>query len=132
MICDGCEQILGPEVPSYKGVIYRNGIWSADFAFTSDINAPLDVSDWEFRADLKKSPSSDSVAAFEFEHADENHRVIATIDPEDRRVIPCGEKATDRASQYMADFLALPAGETEWQVLFRAEFSVVDGVTSDA
>lgn len=132
MTCNSCDAILGPDVCILRGRIYRNGEWRGLITFRDEDGDPVDVSGWDFRAQLKRHPDdSTAVADFIFSDGPATNQQFIEIDEAVRRAIPCGRRETDSDSQYVADFLGRPTSLDQFRILFRTNFSIVFGVTDD-
>jgi hypothetical protein len=101
--------MLGPNVQTETFKIYRNGRWSMKLRFKDrSTGAAINVTSWNFRGQLRKTPNSPTIAAsFTFDKtAAATGEVAATIDPTVRRALTCGPYPTDPESQYWTDILA--------------------------
>ena len=126
--------MLGPSVTQTPMAIYRNGEWSVLLKIKNrTTGAVVDITNWRFRATLKKDPNSATAAAqFQFSVVDAAQgQVRMTIEASVRRAIPCGPYPDDAESQYWYDVLAASGATAPFFMVTKGPAEVHVGVTSD-
>jgi hypothetical protein len=126
--------MLGPSVTKTPMAIYRNGEWSVLLKIKNRTTGlAVDITNWRFRATLKKQPNSaTTTATFTFTVVDaaQGH-VRMTIDATVRRAIACGPYPDDQESQYWFDVLAASGASAPFSVVTEGPAQIHNGVTSD-
>jgi hypothetical protein len=126
--------MLGPSVTQTPMAIYRNGEWSVLLKIKNrTTGAVVDITNWRFRATLKKEPNSPTAAAnftFTVVDAAQGH-VRMTIDAATRRALPCGPYPNQEESQYWYDVLAASGSSAPFFMVTKGPAEVHVGVTSD-
>ena len=126
--------MLGPSVTKTPMSIYRNGEWSVLLKIKNRTTGlVVDITNWRFRATLKKEPNSSTASAsFTFTVVDAAQgQVRMSIDAAVRRAIPCGPYPDAQESQYWYDVLAAAGSSAPFFVVTKGPAQVHVGVTSD-
>jgi hypothetical protein len=126
--------MLGPLVQQIPMAIYRNGDWSVLLRIKDRTTGnAVDITNWAFKAQLRKSPDSTTVTAnaiFTLVNGPAGE-VRMTFDPAVRRAIPCGAFPNDPESQYWYDLLASAGTGLPYRLVSDGPSEIHHGVTVD-